>query len=102
MIIYSVTVSVDAAIESEWKQWMQSTHIPDVLATEMFETCEMLKLLDPVVDSAAVTFSIQYRCKSMAEYEKYQEQFAPKLQEEHTERYKDKFVAFRTILEVVA
>jgi hypothetical protein len=31
----------------------------------------------------------------------YQKNFAPELQKAHTERYKDKFVAFRTLLEEV-
>ena len=32
---------------------------------------------------------------------KYQKEFAPKLQKEHSEKFKDKFAAFRTILEII-
>ena len=31
----------------------------------------------------------------------YQKEHAPRLQREHTEKFKDKFAAFRTILEIV-
>ena len=33
--------------------------------------------------------------------EKYQKEFAPRLQKEHSDRFANKFVAFRTLLEVV-
>jgi len=48
-----------------------------------------------------ITYAIQYFCNEISEYLIYQEKFAPKLQEEHTDKYKDKFVAFRTILKEV-
>jgi hypothetical protein len=35
----------------------------------------------------------------MDDYEKYQQQFAPKLQAETRKRYDGKFVAFRTLME---
>jgi hypothetical protein len=35
----------------------------------------------------------------MADLQKYQAHLAPKLQSEHNERYENKFVAFRTLLE---
>jgi len=37
----------------------------------------------------------------MNHYEKYQAQHAPALQADHTNKYKDRFVAFRTLLEIV-
>jgi hypothetical protein len=37
----------------------------------------------------------------MEHYERYRAEFAPALQAEHTARYRDQFVAFRTLLEWV-
>jgi hypothetical protein len=37
----------------------------------------------------------------MSEYEEYKEKEAPRLQREVLELYKDKFVAFRTLLQSV-
>lgn len=100
MIVYSVTVSIDKNIESDWVEWMQGVHVPDVMATGFFLESHFQRLLDPPPhDPGAATYNIQYVCKSMAEYDAYQEQAAPRLQADHTERYKDRFVAFRTILE---
>jgi hypothetical protein len=37
----------------------------------------------------------------MESYEEYRKNFAPALQAEHTAKFKDRFVAFRTLLEIV-
>lgn len=48
-----------------------------------------------------VTYAIQYFCKDLPTYFRYQEQYAPALQAETATRYKDRFVAFRTLLEIL-
>ncbi len=98
MIIYSVTVSVEQSIQDEWLHWMRTIHIPEVMETGFFEASSIQELLDPVPQKGAATFNIQYECSSMESYEQYQQTMAPSLQQAHTERYKDRFVAFRTLL----
>ncbi len=100
MIIYSVTVSIDAAVEADWLYWMKETHIPDVLSTGLFMDGNIHRLLDPPPhEPGSATYNIQYSCATMTDYVAYQERFAPELQRDHTDRYKDRFVAFRTLLE---
>ena len=99
MIIYNVTVKIDHDVHDDWLQWMRSTHIPKVLNTKCFTEHRLSKVL--VEEEDGLTYSIQYSCPDMETLERYQQEFAPQLQQEHTERYKDKFVAFRTLLEVV-
>lgn len=79
---------------------MQETHIPEVMDTGMFLEYRMCRLLG-MDDDDGITYAIQYFCTDMATFEQYQEKHAPKLQAVHRERFKDKFVAFRTLLEVV-
>jgi hypothetical protein len=98
MVIYSVTIFLRREIESDWSDWMQRVHIPDVLATGCFTECRMHKVLD----AAEPTYVMQYACHTMADYERYRDSFAPKLQKEHTERYDGKFRGERQLLEVVA
>jgi len=101
MIIYNVTVSIEPAIHDEWLDWMLSKHIPDVMRTGCFLENKVLRL-QQTTESEGITYAFQYTLASMEDLERYQQNFAPKLQAEHSQRYKDKFVAFRTILEVVA
>ena len=98
MIIYSVTVSVEASSSLEWLTWMQNVHIPDVMNTGYFFFFFIQELLDPIPQPGMVTFNIQYHCRNMNELKAYQENDAPRLQQDHTDKFKDRFVAFRTIL----
>ncbi len=100
MIIYNVTINIDHAVHDEWLKWMKEVHIPDVMRSNLFTESRMLKVLGDE-DSGGVTYSVQYSCNSMGDFETYERNFAPALREEYNRKYKDKFVAFRTLLEVV-
>lgn len=98
MIIYSVTVSIDKLIQEDWLGWMQEKHIPDVMATGYFQEYAIQEIIDPQPQPGSLTYNIQYLCENMEAYQSYQQSAASALQKEHTERYKDRFVAFRTVL----
>jgi hypothetical protein len=100
LIVYNVTINIDLTVHDEWMNWMKNIHIPDLMKTGMFIENRIYRVIGDE-DSGGITYSLQYTCKSMEDLEKYQRIFAPVLQAEHNERYKDKFVAFRTLLEVV-
>ena len=100
MIIYNVTINVDEDIHQEWLQWMKEVHIPNVLRTGMFADSRVLKLLVEE-ESGGVTYAIQYTCADMATFNEYERTYAPALRAEVMEKYPDKFVTFRTLLEVV-
>ena len=101
MILYSVTVNIDRAVHDEWLRWMIEKHVPDVLATGLFTEYKILRLLNEE-ENGGITYSFQYFTESLENLEEYQTTYASALQKEHTERYRDRFVAFRTVLEVVA
>jgi len=100
MIIYSVTVSLAPEIENDWKEWMVSNHIPNVLNTDMFIEKRMTKVIEGA-EEGVINYNIQYLCESMDKLDNYQKNFAPKLQKEHSEKFGEKFIAFRTILELI-
>lgn len=99
MILYNVTLNVEEGIHEEWQAWMIEKHIPDVMATGMFLDYQMCKLISH--QEQGVTYAIQYRCKDMKTLHNYQTNHAPELQKEVIEKYADKCVAFRTLLEVI-
>ena len=100
MIVYNVTVNIDPSIHQEWLDWMLTKHIPEVMATGCFLENKVLKLLKET-ENDGYTYAFQYLCESQAKLEEYQKNYAPQLQKDHTSRYENKFVAFRTVLEVV-
>lgn len=99
MIIYNVTVKVDLDVHEEWLDWMRQTHIPDVLATGLFTDHRFCRILQD--DPDGMTYATQYFCESMAKLQQYAALHAKRLQDDHAERYKDKYVAFRTVMEVL-
>jgi len=99
MILYNVTISIDATVEEEWLQWMKEIHIPDVMNTGLFIDNKICRI--HAEEEGGKSYSIQYLAKSWSEYNQYQDMFALKLQQEHTLKFSGKFAAFRTILEVV-
>jgi hypothetical protein len=101
MIVYNVTINIDDSVHDNWIEWMKTKHIPDVMATGQFIDYKILHLLSRQEDEIGKTYAIQYRCKSMIEYEKYQNEFAPKLQSDTQALFGGKFSAFRTLLEEI-
>ncbi len=101
MILYSVTISVDTGIETEWRDWMQFVHIPEVIKTGYFVGYTMQELLDPPPQRGTSTYNVQYQCESMAQYQAYQIDVAKALQKDHQDRYGEKAVAFRTLLRLI-
>ncbi|MEZ4917953.1 MAG: DUF4286 family protein [Saprospiraceae bacterium] len=100
MLLYNVTVTIDLDIKSDWLKWMKETHIPDVMSTGMFISYRMSQLLNHEHTDSEI-FSIQYLVKDQAHLDRYQTEFAPSLQQDHSQRYSGKFATFRTLMEVL-
>lgn len=101
MIIYNVTVKINTEVEQDWLQWMKETHIPDVMNTGRFTSHQLAKVLGQNEEDG-ITYAIQYICPDMKTLHQYTITEAPALQKEHATRYDGKFVAFRTLLEIIA
>lgn len=99
MILYNVTVKVDRDAAEDWLRYME-IHIRDVLNTGCFTGYRMCRLLEQP-DSDDPTFTIQYECESKAILNQYLEKYAPALRDDVNRKFKDKFVAFRTVMEVL-
>lgn len=100
MVLYNVTITLERDVADAWLQYMKETHLPDVMGTGMFLSYRLCRLLghDTPED---VTYTVQYLCSDMQRYEQYRDEFAPALQADLLEKFRDKFVAFRSLMEVV-
>jgi hypothetical protein len=99
MILYNVTINIDEDVHDEWLEWMKSVHIPEVMETGYFTESKMSRLM--IDEEQGITYSIQYACKSMEDYNNYASKEAPGLQAKTLQKYNGKFVAFRTLMEQV-
>ena len=101
MLIYNVTINIDESVHDEWLHWMRDKHIPDMLSTGKFSHAKMTKVLVEE-ERGGVTYSVQYTTKNRSTLEAYYKEDAEKMREDGLRRFADKFVAFRTELEVIS
>jgi len=97
MIVYNVSIKVQEDIAGEWVQWIKGGHAQEVVDTGMFSHFSFFELVEPY-EEGAKTFVIQYFTDSEEKYNRYISEFAPKLRQDGLDRFKDKFVGFRTKL----
>jgi len=99
MIIYNVTINVDDSVHDQWLAWMRDVHIPEVMGTGFFLENRFSRIL--VKEQEGTSYSVQYLCKNMEDLQEYQRYHAPALQQKVQDKFAGKFVAFRTLLELV-
>ncbi|HRH03917.1 MAG TPA: DUF4286 family protein [Bacteroidia bacterium] len=103
MIAYKVSIEIKKEIEKDWFNWMSTNHIPNVINTGVFLDFSFNKMLrnGSVPTEGYEKYEIVYYCRNVEDYDKYQKNFAQKLQQEHTEKFKDKFISSRETYEDV-
>lgn len=100
MVLYNVTVKVERDSAEAWVKWMKEEHMPELMQTGLFTDSKLFRLLD-VDEEDGLTYAAQYFCKDMEAYETYIAEHAPTMRAKGLERFADKFVAFRTLMQAV-
>lgn len=100
MVEYHVVVSIQKDVESDWLQWMQDIHIPDVLHTGYFLEATLLQEYEPPNTADHTIYHVRYLCSSHQQWEDYQKVAAPALQAEHRQRYHGRFQASRSVQKI--
>ncbi len=100
MIVYNVTMKVDPAIEFEWIQWQKEEHIPEIMATQLFTDYKFFRLMEQD-NTEGITYVIQYFSPTLQNYQEYIGTYAPFLREKAMKKWGQRFIAFRTVMELV-
>ncbi len=100
MFIYNVTIKIDPSIQEDWVKWMKEEHLPAVMKTDCFEKFQFVRLLE-VDESEGPTYAAQYYAISRAQYNRYIDLYAAKRRQDSMDKWGNKFIAFRTLMEVV-
>jgi hypothetical protein len=100
MIIYNVTIKVEHSIVAEWLTWLKEEHIPDIISTGCFTHATILHLLE-ADDTEGITYAVQYHAESKALYNRYIEQFADGMKKKGMDKWGNKFIAFRSVMQLV-
>jgi hypothetical protein len=100
MIIYNVTVKTDPSISDDWIKWIIEEHIPDIIKTGCFTDARVLRMLE-ADDTDGPTYTIQYTAESKALYNLYIDRFSETMRNKSYELWGNKFIAFRSVMQVV-
>lgn len=101
MYIYNVTTKVHTSIENDWLQWLQEEHIPEIIETGCFTSTSILQLLE-TDDTEGPTFAVQYKAESKGLYNQYMENFAGTMRQRSFDKWGDKVIAFRSLMQVIS
>jgi hypothetical protein len=100
-VMYNVNVSIMKSVEQEWLDWMLKKHIPEVMATGSFLEHRVCRLTSHEPEEGFSTYIIQYLCAGQAILDHYSATHAPALQADHQRLFEGRFVAFRSVMEVI-
>src|SRR5689334_22743605 len=100
MIVYNVTIKVDHSIAGAWLQWLKEEHIPDLISTGCFTHATVLRLIE-VDETDGITYAVQYHAKNKEDYNRYIEEHSNAMRKKGVDKWGDRFIAFRTVMEVV-
>lgn len=100
MYVYNITTNIDEKKENDWLNWMQNTHIPEMLATGKFSSAKMCKVL---VDEemGGATYSVQYSVESKEVLQEYHELHASILKNKANSKFAGHFVYFETEMQLI-
>lgn len=98
MYLLNITSKVSHDILDDWLQWQKAINIPEIMATGLFENYRFCHLLDHD-DDEGKTFTLQFSISSLAKYEKFLEIHDEGLRQKAFQKWGERFLAFRTILQ---
>lgn len=101
MLLYNITIAVDAPIEQEWKDWMQTELIPKSMETRLFTGYRFYKVLTHD-DPASVSYCVQYFVETIEQFNQYLKNHAQGFLELQRLKFPDRHAAFQTLLEEIA
>ncbi len=100
MIIYNITTKVHNSIAADWMQWLKNIHAKEVMESDCFTEYKIVKLLE-IDETDGPTFAVQFFAESKGLYNRYIEKFAGEMRKRSFEKWGDKFISIRTVMQIV-
>ncbi len=100
MIIFNITIKISPEIQQHWLEWMKEVHVPEIMATGLFHDYRICRLLEQD-DQDGPTYAVQYFSDTLENYQTYIQEHAASFNQKAFGQFGDRFVAFRTVMQVV-
>ena len=96
MVVYEVSVEVEAEIRADYLHWLED-HVAEILALPGFTGCDVFEVLDPAGDDA-LRVCMQYRLVDEAALAAYLQAHAPRLRADGLARFGTRMRAQRRVM----
>lgn len=96
MVVYEVSVDVDAAIRADYLRWL-APHVAEILALPGFTGCDVFEVVDPVLPDT-LRVCMQYRLVDADALEAYLRDHAPRLRADGIARFGTRMRAQRRVM----
>jgi len=96
MVVYEVSVDVDAAIGAEYLHWLGG-HVAEILALPGFTGADVFEVVEPR-DDALLRVCMQYRLVDADALELYLREHAPRLRADGVARFGTRMRAQRRVM----
>jgi len=100
MFIYNVTVKIDWSVHDAWVKWMLNEHFTEMINTGCFTQSQLLRVLE-TDEAEGPTYAAQYFAENKSDYNRYVSIYSEKIRKKYSEKWGDRFIAFRTLMQVV-
>jgi len=100
MIVYNITIRVERSIDEAWLQWQKEEQIPAILETKLFTEYRIYKLMEQD-EIEGNTYIIQLFANTAAQLQEFLQIHDQRLREKAFKKWGDRFISFRTTMELV-
>lgn len=96
MILYNVTMTIQAEFLEDFFKWMKMSQIPKIMSTGLFLDCTLSTRLIPQKNGYQQVIA-RFLCRNMNDYTDYLKNFSKKMQADIPEKFGKNYKASRTI-----
>jgi len=100
MIICNTTYNIEENTQEAWLDWINEIFVPMVMETGLFFDHQLAKVLIEE-EMGGVTYCLQFTSRNMEDYKKFKNTYSNRFDAEMLNRYPNKVVMFRTLMEKV-
>jgi hypothetical protein len=100
MYLFSITINIEDSVQEEWMKWVNTKVKPIISDKNLVYDFRVLRIISEEPNNGS-SYSFQYHLHDEEGIEVFEERYDREVAADMYRFYKEKFVEFRTRLEVV-
>jgi hypothetical protein len=100
MIIYNITTLVSWPVHEDWREWLFSEFLPELMETQLFSHFQVVRLME-VYEEEGPTYAVQLYLNSTANLNSYREKHLRRFQQKEKDAWGNYATSFASIMEVI-